>query len=325
MKYISVFIAAVLLFSLCIVPVVADESDEGWEQYFFLPENSRDIKRMDKDINWNEVKQDLQQYDAQLDFSKAYICYTGYINNTPGEDYKYNSERATYDGVPEYWGERIIIIPAYSNKKLIIGANFWDISPSLEEAPIYSEPVGGFETLFLYQGLTINAGEVYKNYVGAEKAYETVQKTGASIKKIMASYQINNVYFLVTVDDECGGYIYNYTTDKLYTFEEFTNGLARGDWPTPEPTPTPTPTPTPRPSRTMATPSPTVVTPTATPSAGETATPVLTATASLWPAPSSAPGQNTGGTALIALGIVFACAALGLAVFFAVKNWRIKP
>ena len=138
MKYISVFIAAVLLLSLCIVPVVADESDEGWEQYFFLPENSRDIKRMDKDINWNEVKQDLQQYNAQLDFSKAYICYTGYINNPPGEDYKYNSERVTYDGVPEYWGERIIIIPAYSNKNLIIGANFWDISPGLEEAPIYS-------------------------------------------------------------------------------------------------------------------------------------------------------------------------------------------
>ena len=119
--------------------------------------------------------------------------------------------------------------------------------------------------------------------------------------------------------------VYDPAYGQMYTFEEFTNGLARGDWPTPEPTPTPTPTPTPRPSRTMATPSPTVVTPTATPSAGETATPVLTATASLLPSPSSALGQSAGGTALIALGIIFACAALGAAVFFAVKNWRIKP
>ena len=120
--------------------------------------------------------------------------------------------------------------------------------------------------------------------------------------------------------------VYDPAYGQMYTFEEFTNGLARGDWPTPEPTPTPTPTPTPRASRTAAvTPSPTVVTPTATSSAGETAAPALTAAVSLLPSPSSAPGQSAGEKVLIALGIVLACAALGLAVFAAIKNRKSKP
>ena len=161
-----------------------------------------------------------------------------------------------------------------------------------------------------------------KNYVGAEKAYETVKKTGASIKKIIANYHISDVCLLVTVEDECRGYIYNYTTDKLYTFEEFTNGIARGDWPTPEPTPTPTPTP--RPSRTAAaTPRPTVVTPTATPSAGGTTAPALTVTASLLPSSSNAPEQSAGSAVLIVIGaalVIAAAGAVGWAVFHKKKG-----
>ena len=53
--------------------------------------------------------------------------------------------------------------------------------------------------------------------------------------------------------------------------------------------------------------------------------PALTAIASLLPSPSSAPGQSAGEKVLVALGIIFACAALGLAVFAAIKNRKTKP
>ena len=122
--------------------------------------------------------------------------------------------------------------------------------------------------------------------------------------------------------------MYDYINDRLYTFEEFSERLANDNWPTAEhtlmPEPTPLPTLTPMILHTP-TPRPTGAASTATPSAGETAAPALTAAASLLPSSSSAPGQSAGEKVLVALGIIFACAALGAAVFFAVKNWRIKP
>ena len=153
----------------------------------------------------------------------------------------------------------------------------------------------------------------------SDRVYEAAKLSGVDINQIMVSWTNSGRLYIITTDGAEGGYIYIDLNDvydpaygQMYTFEEFTNGLARGDWPTPEPTPTPTPTP--RPSRTAAvTPSPTAATPTATPSAGRTATPVLTATASLFPSSSSAPEQSAGSTVLIVIGGVLVIAAAGAA------------
>ena len=337
MRFAGLLVCITLLFSICIMPVSADKADESWEKYFFVSNNSADIKLLKEYLDCGElgalksVEEDLKPYNAELDFSKVYITY-GFNYNFPysgEEDYEYSSEKTNYDGVPDYFQVRYVCVPAYSGNELKCSASF------MIAYPLYSPPVtiyNGKETMFEYMGLSDGAEPIQKCFAGAENAYEAAKMSGLDINQIMVSWTNSGRLYIITTDGAEGGYIYIDLDDvydpaygQMYTFEEFTNGLARGDWPTPEPTPTPTPTPTPRPSRTMATPRPTVVTPTATPSAGETVTPALTATASLWPAPSSAPGQSVGGTALIALGIIFACAALGAAVFFAVKNWRIKP
>ena len=173
--------------------------------------------------------------------------------------------------------------------------------------------------MFEYMGLSDGAEPIQKCFAGAENAYEAAKLSGVDINQIMVSWTNSGRLYIITTDGAEGGYIYIDLNDvydpaygQMYTFEEFTNGLVRGDWPTPEPTPTPTPTP--RPSRTAAvTPSPTAATPTATPSAGRTATPVLTATASLFPSSSSAPEQSAGSTVLIVIGGVLVIAAAGAA------------
>ena len=180
--------------------------------------------------------------------------------------------------------------------------------------------------------------EINLIYKGAETAYNTVKNTGATINNIrLVCYykkMIRNYYYLITVEEEFGGYIYDCTRNELITFEDFAEKLRSGSWPPVTPAPTRTPFWTPRPSSTSSISAPntqTIVTPalsktaTVTPSVGKTAAPALTATASLLPSPSSAPGQSAGEKVLVALGIVLACAVLGAAVFFAVKNWRIKP
>ena len=180
--------------------------------------------------------------------------------------------------------------------------------------------------MFEYMGLSDGAEPIQKCFAGAENAYEAAKLSGVDINQIMVSWTNSGRLYIITTDGAEGGYIYIDLNDvydpaygQMYTFEEFTNGLARGDWPTPEPTPTPTPTP--RPSRTAAvTPSPTAATPTATPSAGRTATPVLTATASLLPSSSSAPEQSAGSAVLIVMGAIFACVVIGSAVFVAVRK-----
>ena len=107
MKYISAFIVAILLFSLCLTPVSADES-EGWKEYFFLPADGLDLNLIYKyfnDVqpfssepnktNWERIQEDLQPYNAKLNFDEAYIFYTGIL-----DDYEYSLERLNYDSAP---------------------------------------------------------------------------------------------------------------------------------------------------------------------------------------------------------------------------------
>ena len=329
MRFAGLLVCITLLFSICIMPVSADKADEGWEKYFFVSNNSSDIKLLKEYLDWGEfgelekIEEDLKPYNAELDFSKVYIAY-GFNYSFPysdNEDYEYSSEKTNYDGVPDYFQIRSVCVPAYSGNELKCSTDFMILYP------LYSPPVtiyNGKKTMFEYMGLSDGAEPIQKCFAGAENAYEAAKLSGVDINQIMVSWTNSGRLYIITTDGAEGGYIYIDLNDvydpaygQMYTFEEFTNGLARGDWPTPEPTPTPTPTP--RPSRTAAvTPRPTVVTPTATPSAGGTAAPALTATASLFPSSSSAPEQSAGSTVLIVIGaalVIAAAGAAGWAVF----------
>ena len=279
----------------------------------------------------------LSKYQAELDYSRAFIRYR-YSYYDWSQYYERETDTVSfypnYDGLPEL-GMRYIVVPAYHGDKLIGEIEFTDWNPYDRHEictpnPDYPCGVGG-ETYMTFDERFIRIRSEIDEWQYIEKGYDALSAAGLNVEIILCNTD-NRVFFKT----DKGYYVYPaYNTaepekgNQAMPLEEFIRAVYMGQilyepvFVTPEPTPTPTPTS--RPSRTAATPRPTVTATTATISAGKTVTPALTATTSLWPAPSSAPGQSVGGTALIALGIIFACAALGAAVFFAVKNWRIKP
>ena len=346
----KIYYGIIILLSIFMTfsPTVSAETTDDWKQHFFLPEDGRDLRLLWEDYlqyeDWDSeygLAGTLAQYGSpQMNFSQAFVLWEfddlgwewskRYPNFT-----EYYADNRNFDGFPAYMEERYVVLPAYSEEELKVGIKFWNIYPELDKRPVPSEPVGGFLTLYELWG-EYDASLVKELFAGAEGAYNAVKAKGAEIKKIVVGSGCREIsggkeldfVLMVTVKDACGGYVYDYINDRLYTFKEFSERLANDNWPTAEHTPAPEPTPlptlTPMILRTP-TPRPTVTATTATSSAGETATPVLTATVSLLPSLSSAPGQSAGEKVLIALGIVFTCAVLGAAIFAAIKNWKSKP
>ena len=341
-KYIIIFTICLLIFAPT-TSVYADEI-EGWERALFLQED--DLDRIRLSSLYEEIEREvLTEYNAVADYSKAYVRYNiedyAFLDCYNTETNGIEIERMNYDGLPSNgYLTRYIFVPVYQDDKLIgeLRIDDWDDdihrpyidfskTPCPTDADFYPGLIDDGRSTLMYTDFEKRTGS-YQEWEYAKQGYAVVASMGGAM--IQAIFCTADDYVIINTNE--GNYIYPVAIageeEKGYQaipMEDYIKALAdeiviKG------PISTPTPTPTPRPSRTAAvTPSPTVVTPTATPSAGETVTPALTATASLLPSSSSAPGQNTGGTALIALGIVFACAALGAAVFFAVKNWRIKP
>ena len=305
-----------------------------------------DLDRIRLSSLYEEIEREvLTEYNAVADYSKAYVRYNiedyAFLDCYNTETNGIEIERMNYDGLPSNgYLTRYIFVPVYQDDKLIgeLRIDDWDDdihrpyidfskTPCPTDADFYPGLIDDGRSTLMYTDFEKRTGS-YQEWEYAKQGYAVVASMGGAM--IQAIFCTADDYVIINTNE--GNYIYPVAIageeEKGYQaipMEDYIKALAdeiviKG------PISTPTPTPTPRPSRTAAvTPSPTVVTPTATPSAGETVTPALMATASLFPSPSSAPGQNTGGTVLIALGIIFACAVLGAAVFFAVKNWRIKP
>ena len=360
MKYISAFIVAILLFSLCLTPVSADES-EGWKEYFFLPADGLDLNLIYKyfnDVqpfssepnktNWERIQEDLQPYNAKLNFDEAYIFYTGIL-----DDYEYSLERLNYDSAPVDFRERCIMIPAYADNGLAVTIQISCNFPGRSGLPSREEDVTGtidevyedFGSAINYYSLPEWAELQEIDYSGAKQAYETVKRTGASINKIMKSYydksddydgSYREYLYIVTVKEECKGYIYSCTKDKLYTFEEYMHAKRIDYNSTPEssfkstsvpitPTLTSLPTATPRPSKTAAATSrPTVTVSAAAPSAEQTASPMLTAAMSILPSPSAESNSSAADAVFIVLGVILCCAAAGGIVWAAISARKKK-
>ena len=319
----------------------------------------------DEDDPWSDsdIRNDLEKEfkvssaEIEYDYSRAFVQWEILHNYYVPFDEWYPEWRGSqssgawqenYDGMPYYLNsERHIMLPVIigGERKAIV--EVYNSRPGLDEFPQPLDGLLGGGPTVLYSdwlcGFYTSSLDEY--YIFAEEAYNAVTAQGATVKKIIytcgwpdeSMYMGISSIYAVTIEDECKGYMYNAKTDQLFTFDEFHTILMNGSWPfSVEIMPTSTRTPfwTPRPSSIASISAPntqTIVTPapsktaTVTPSVGKTAAPALMATASLFPSPSSAPGQSAGEKVLIALGIIFACAVLGAAVFFAVKNWRIKP
>ena len=341
-KYIIIFTICLLIFAP-VLPASTNASEE-WERALYLSERDRTrLVTYMKESGWEESLSDtLSEYQAELDYSRAFIKYN-YYHSGWNKYYESGTETVSfcpnYDGLPGDGGpgegQRYIVIPAYRENILIGRITFWDTSPeamsnedirpSCTPNPDVPCGTGGLDIIELQDEFEICSEFDELQYL--EQGYDVLSAAELNVEAILCNTD-NRAFFKT----DKGYYVYPaYNTaepekgNQAMPLDEFIRAVYMGQIPyepvfvTPEPTPTPTPTPTPRPSRTAAvTPSPTVVTPTATPSARETAAPALTATASLFPSSSSAPEQSAGSTVLIVIGgvlVIAAAGAVGWAVF----------
>ena len=324
------------------IRLMSDE-DNPWSDSDIRNDLVKEFKVSNDEIEYDYSRAFIQ-WDVSLDYGGSFDEW----NKKWREAQSSGAWRENYDGMPHYaFADRYIMLPVIigGERKAIVPV--FNSYPGLETFPQSSDGALPGGTNFLYSdwlcGFYTSSLDEY--YIFAEEAYNAVTAQGATVKKIIytcgwpdeSMYMGISSIYAVTIEDECKGYMYNAKTDQLFTFDEFHTILMNGSWPfSVEIMPTSTRTPfwTPRPSGTSSISAPntqTIVTPalsktaTVTPSVGKTAAPALTATASLFPSPSSAPGQSAGEKVLVALGIIFACAALGLAVFAAIKNRKTKP
>ena len=347
MKCVFVILTIVAI-CFCTSPY-SNASNESWEQYFYISEEEQElfIKDTEAPLLWEIIKQDIAPHNAEMDLSRAFVVYL--VGDTHPEHYESLLDDTNFEGFPYYFcadSSRYVIIPAFADSIPKVGVSFWNVYPGKKELFTKEEEEtlgGGPICLYTYKNEydgTLFWGTVFDGdneinliYKGAETAYNTVKNTGATINNIrLVCYykkMIRNYYYLITVEEEFGGYIYDCTRNELITFEDFAEKLRSGSWPPVTPAPTRTPFWTPRPSSTSSISAPntqTIATPTlsktetATPSAGETAAPALTATAALFPSSSSAPEESAGSTVLIVIGAALVIAAAGAAGWAAFRK-----
>ena len=324
--------------SLASVKAASPETD-GWEKAMFLAEDSRDMKRLTnyEMIHWEnyrypDIMSFLESLDAQPNMSKIYISITSGEMDEMVQEYKeigkvnFDNYEKTVEGIPIGYVGRHIMVPAYSQENIAGLIDVFDYSPDDDE-PIYIPDSGGVEFMWIdpEMGL-VTTNQEPESWSNAKEGYAVLREKGIVPINIVElsdySTDLLNKCVFITEENQC--YIYPIAIkgeeEKGYqalSLEECIIALANEsiiEGPIPQPTPTPEPTPVPiLPYTPKYTPRPTVVTPTATPSAGGTTTPALTATASLFPASSSAPEQSADSTVLIVIGAVLVIAAAGAA------------
>ena len=355
LKWLSVIYLLIFIF-ICSPAVMAENAQEEWMPYVFsLQSNAQDWNRIIDPSNFNKdtveylLKEEGYSYtyeEITFDYSQAYTIYeyydVGLISNIQSSWEEQDIFYFSVDGIPYMNGQRYVCIPMYVEERLIGIATLadWvngDPNRMTPHHPSGEYPSGGdgydLGPSEIGGGIRFIDGSDWEpDWKYAPEAYAAAKEMGLKVRNIVVDF--NPICFIVT-DNEYDLHIYDAVDKKIYTFGEFIQMCRDGSWPHHSPistsavssSSTRTPFWTPRPSGTASISAPNTQTiatptfsktPTATPSAGETAAPVLTATASLFPSSSSAPEQNTGSTVLIVIGgvlVVAAAGAVGWAVF----------
>ena len=325
--------------------VKAEDVSEEWMPYVFsLQSNALDWNRITQPSNLykDEVEMILKEAgysytfeEITFDYSRAYAIYRYDIERIAGSksSWERQTETFTVDGIP-HMNQRYVCIPMYVEEKIIGIATLGDwanglpdrMTPRPSGAPFTNG--GDYYTLGdeIGGGIRFTYAPDWKpDWQYAPEAYAAAKEMGLKIRNIVVDF--NPICFIVT-DKEYDLYVYDALEKEIYTFGQFIQMCSAGAWPASTPAvtsiPEPTLTPTPRPSKTAAATSrPTVTVPAATPSAEQTASPMLTAAASILPSPSAESNSSAADTVFIVLGVILCCAAAG-GIVWAVMSARKK-
>ncbi len=340
-KYIIIFTICFIFFAPA--TSVYAEKIEGWERAFFLQPDDMDRIRLSN--LYVEIEQEvLAKYNAVADYSKAYVLYTlgdsNFIDCYNTETNSIEIERMNYDGLPST--NRRIFVPVYQDEKMIgeLRIDDWDDdiyrpyidfskTPCPTDADFYPGLIDDGRATLMYTDFYKRTESCVK-WEYAKQGYDVVASMGGAM--IQAIFGTVDDYVVINTNE--GNFIYPVgiigEEEKGYQailMEDYIKALADGiviDGPIPQPTPTPEPTPTPRPSKTAAATSlPTVTVSTATPSAEQTASPMLTAAMSILPSPSAESNSSAADAVFIVLGVILCCAAAG-GIVWAVMSARRK-
>lgn len=245
MKYIKTALVSIMLL-LFLTPAagasqIAQAESEEWKTAFFLQPDGREMTRLKLGAemslydDYNPMIKYLEKYNAELDFSKAWIGTIGsnhfanygqlaeYIDaykeiyDYEGRDEKINIDLdmfMNYDGIPikrisPNDHNRHFVVPAYSNGKCVALFHFYDPSPYLMgDEPHEEWPNDTNGSGFICFSTTYPVSGEPSLWSNVSEAYEAVKALGADIQGI---YTVSDTYYYCRESSIGKGYTLYYT------------------------------------------------------------------------------------------------------------------
>ena len=249
MKYIKKALISIMLLLLMTPAAGAagasqneEAASEEWKASFFLPPDGREMIRLKHGAesslydDYIPMIDYLEKYNAELDFSKAWI---GTIGNNGSANYSHLAEYIdaykeiydyegrdekieinldmfmNYDGIPikvrnnARYQNRDFIVPAYSDGECVALFAFSDPNPQLmgDEPPEeWPNDSNGSGFIYFYEAYPVSGEPSLWNNVS--EAYEAVKELGADIQGI---YTVSDTHYSCRESSISRGYTLYYT------------------------------------------------------------------------------------------------------------------
>lgn len=243
MKYIKTALVSIMLL-LFLTPAagasqIEQAASEEWKTAFFLQPDGREMTRLkhgaESTLIVTPMIDYLEKYNAELDFSKAWI---GTIGDNSSANYSHLAEYIAaykkiyyyedrvekieinldmfmnYDGIPikrisPNDHNRHFIVPAYSNGKCVALFHFYDPSPYLMgDEPHEEWPNDTNGSGFICFSTTYPVSGEPSLWSNVSEAYEAVKALGADIQSI---YTVSDTYYYCRESSIGKGYTLYYT------------------------------------------------------------------------------------------------------------------
>lgn len=251
MKYIKKALISIMLLLLMTPAAGAagasqneEAASEEWKASFFLPPDGREMIRLKHGAesslydDYIPMIDYLEKYNAELDFSKAWI---GTIGNNGSANYSHLAEYIdaykeiydyegrdekieinldmfmNYDGIPikvrnnARYQNRDFIVPAYSDGECVALFAFSDPNPQLmgDEPPEeWPNDSNGSGFIYFYEAYPVSGEPSLWNNVS--EAYEAVKELGADIQGI---YTVSDTHYSCRESSISRGYTLYYTPE----------------------------------------------------------------------------------------------------------------
>ena len=220
MKYIKKALISIMLLLLMTPAAGAagasqneEAASEEWKASFFLPPDGREMIRLKHGAesslydDYTPMIDYLEKYNAELDFSKAWI---GTMSGNNFANYGHLAEYfAAYKEIYDYHNDhnRNFIVPAYSDGECVALFLFNDAYPRMPgEKPDKEQPPSPVPSyIYFYEAYPVSGEPSLWNNVS--EAYDAVKELGADIQGI---YTVSDTYY--SCPDAFGrGYTLYYT------------------------------------------------------------------------------------------------------------------